>query len=85
MDKKTHVVIRQSNRQNISTETKWGLNSTAQTRMRQGLQTIMDYKRKASHAADTDVVLLDKLNTFTWFEDNSVTNVAVSSDNTQTS
>ena len=39
--------------------------------MWQGLQTITDYKGKTSHVVDTDV-LLDKLNTFSPFEDNTV-------------
>ena len=35
--------------------------------------TITDYKGKASHVADTDVLLLDKLNIFfALFEDNTV-------------
>ncbi|XP_029490683.2 mitochondrial inner membrane protease subunit 2 isoform X1 [Oncorhynchus nerka] len=38
--------------------------------MRQGLQTITDYKGKTSHVVDTDVLLPDKLNTC--FEDNTV-------------
>ena len=38
-----------------------------------GLQTITDYKKKTSHATDTDVLLPDKLNTFfARFEDNTV-------------
>jgi hypothetical protein len=37
--------------------------------MWQGLQTILDYKRKTNHVADTDVLLPDKLNTFACFED----------------
>ena len=42
-------------------------------RMWQGLQTITDNKGKISHVADTDVLLLDKLNTFfTFFENNTV-------------
>ena len=40
--------------------------------MWQGLQTVTDYKRKTSHITDTDVLLPDKLNTFTRFEDNTV-------------
>lgn len=41
--------------------------------MWQGLQTIMDYKRKTSHVAETDVLLPDRLNTFfARFEDNTV-------------
>jgi hypothetical protein len=41
--------------------------------MRQGLQTITDYKRKTSHVAETDVLLLDRLNTFfARFVDNTV-------------
>jgi hypothetical protein len=41
--------------------------------MRQGLQTVTDYKKKTSHVTDTDVVLPDKLSTFfARFEDNTV-------------
>ena len=41
--------------------------------MWQGLQTITDYKGKASHVVDTNVLLPDKLNTFfACFEDNTV-------------
>ena len=39
----------------------------------QGVQTIMDYKWKTSHVADTDSLLPDKLNIFfTRFKDNKV-------------
>ena len=42
-------------------------------RMWQGLQSIMDYKKKTSHVADIDVLLPDKLNNFfARFEDNTV-------------
>jgi hypothetical protein len=38
-----------------------------------GIQTISDYKVKTYHVADTDILLLDKLNTFfARFEDNTV-------------
>jgi hypothetical protein len=41
--------------------------------MWQGLQEIMDYKKKTSHITITDVTLPDKLNTFfACFEDNTV-------------
>jgi hypothetical protein len=41
--------------------------------MWQDLQTIMGYKRKTSHIVDTDVLLPDKLNTFSaHLEDNTV-------------
>ena len=39
-------------------------NSSDTRRMRQGLQTITDYNRKTSNAADIDILLPDKLNTF---------------------
>ena len=49
------------------------LNGSDMKRMLQGLQTITDYKRKTNHVADTDVLLLDRLNTFfARFEDNTV-------------
>ncbi|KAM9464846.1 cyclin-dependent kinase 2-associated protein 1-like [Salvelinus alpinus] len=39
----------------------------------EGLQIITDYKGKTSHIADTDALLLDKLNTFfAGFEENTV-------------
>ena len=64
---------RQSNRQDVNIETKWSRNSTDQTpEVWHGLQSIMAYKRKASPVADTDVLLLDKLNNFfARFEDNT--------------
>ena len=40
--------------------------------MWQDLQTITDYKGKTSHITNTDVLLPDKLNPFTRFEDNIV-------------
>jgi hypothetical protein len=41
--------------------------------MWQGLQEITNYKKKTSHVTDTDVTLLDKLNTsFARFEDNAM-------------
>jgi hypothetical protein len=41
--------------------------------MCQGLQTIMDYKGKASHIADTNASLPDKLNPiFAHFEENNI-------------
>jgi hypothetical protein len=41
--------------------------------MWQGLQAIMDYKRKNSHITDTDILLPDKLYTFfARFQDNTV-------------
>ena len=65
---------RQSNRQNVSIETKWIciFNGSDMRRMWQGLQTIMDYKRKNRYVADTDVLLQDKLTTLAHFEDNTV-------------
>ena len=45
---------------------------------KQGLLTIMDYKWKTSHVSDTAILLPDKLNTFTRFEDNSATDAACS-------
>ena len=48
-------------------------NGSDMRRMWQGLQEIMDYKKKTSHVTDTDVTLTDKLNTFfARFEDNTV-------------
>ena len=47
-------------------------NGSDMRRMWQGLQTIMDYKVKTSHVADTNVLLPDKQNTFARFEDNTV-------------
>ena len=42
-------------------------------RMWQGLQEIMDYKKKTSHVMDTGITLLDKRNTFfARFKDNTV-------------
>ena len=48
--------------------------SGSETRvMWQGLQSIMDYKRKTSPVADQDVLLADRLNNlFARFEDNTV-------------
>jgi hypothetical protein len=43
----------------------------AQTRIRQGIQTIKDYKKKISHVTDT-AMLPDKLNNFARFEDNTM-------------
>jgi hypothetical protein len=41
--------------------------------MWQGLQNITDYKGKTSHVADTDILLLEKLNAFlAYFENNTV-------------
>ena len=49
------------------------LNCSDTRRMWQGLLTITEYKRKTSHVADTNVLLLDRLNTFfARFEDNTV-------------
>jgi hypothetical protein len=67
--------VRQSDKLNAGTGTKWSHNSTAQTRdicgLKEGLQTITDYNEKTSHV--TDVTLPDKLNTFfDRFEDNTL-------------
>jgi hypothetical protein len=49
------------------------LNSSDKRYMWQGLQTITDYKGKASHVVDIDVLIPDKLNNFfACFEDNTV-------------
>jgi hypothetical protein len=64
--------LRKSGKMSVQ-ETKWSHNSMAQTRpLWQGLQTIMDYKGKTTHVADTNVLLPDKLNTFAPIEDNVV-------------
>ena len=48
-------------------------NGSDTRRIWQGLQEIMDYKKKNSHVTDTDVTLPDKLNIFfACFEDNTV-------------
>lgn len=47
-------------------------NSSYTRLMWQGLQTITDYKEKASHVEDTDALLPDKLRTFfARFEENT--------------
>ena len=47
-------------------------NGSDMRRMWQGLQAGTDYEKKTIHVTDTDVLLLDKLNTFASFEDNTV-------------
>ena len=48
-------------------------NSSDTRHMWQGLQTITVYKWKTSHVVDTNILLLDKLNTFSaHFEDHTV-------------
>jgi hypothetical protein len=67
-----HKEIKQAKRQHRDKGVSQ-FNSSVTRRMWQGLQTIMDYKKKTSHVADTDVLLPDKLNTFfACFEDNTV-------------
>jgi hypothetical protein len=77
------ISVRQSNRQNVRTETKWSRSSTAQTGDVCGrVYRQSDSKGKTSHVTDTDVLLPDKLNTFfTCFEDNSVPRIWASPEN----
>ena len=65
---------RQSNKQSVSRDkVESQFNGSNTRRMRQGLQTITDYKKKTSTVADTDVLFPDKLNNFfTLIEDNTV-------------
>ena len=68
--------IRKSNRQNVSTETKWSRNSTAQTRNVCGRvyrQSQTTKRKPAMSRTPTSCFLPDKLNTFfARFEDNTV-------------
>ena len=66
-----HKAIKQAKRQ-YRDKVESQFNCSDARQMWQGLQTILDYKGKTSHIADT-VLLPDKLNTFfARFEDNTV-------------
>jgi hypothetical protein len=67
--RKTIKQAKRQHRDNVESQFNGGSDTR---RMWQGLQSIMDYKKKTSPIADTNVLLPDKLNNFfARFEDNT--------------